>query len=178
MITVENHIRPSTSQTEFSRRVPTGLSRKQMDMDAKIARQLVNAWDVELSREKMLDIWFRKARLLSNPRYWEILRTVWVAAGSTELADKFRPYFQSNRPCRGWFMTPEDAAVLEKMEFPLKVYRAYDGDPDPGISWTTDIEWCKQYASVSGRKIKERVVSRDEVFAYVSRRHESEIIIL
>lgn len=101
MITYINTVRPRTDQTEFTRRIPS-LSRKELEQDAKIARQLVHAWDVEKSVEKTLDIWFRKSRLLSNPRYWETLRTVWVAAGSTELADKFRPYFQSKRPCRGW----------------------------------------------------------------------------
>ena len=178
MIIAHNHIRPRTDQTEFTRRVPTGLSAKQMAQDAKIARQMVQAWDVEKSVDKLLDIWFRKSRLLSNPRYWELLRTVWCAAGSTDNADRFRPYFKSSRPCRGWFMTPEDAAELEKMEFPLKVWRAYDREPDPGISWTINEEWCHQYAEGMGRQVKERLVSRDEVFAFISRRHEQEIIIL
>ncbi len=177
MITVYNHTRPNTDQTEFTRRIPA-LSNKQLAMDAKIARQLVNAYDVEQSEEKTLDIWFRKSRLLSNPRYWELLRTVWVGVGSTDLADKFRPFFQSKRPCKGWFMTVEDAKTLEEMTFPLKVWRAYDRIPDPGISWTTDFEWCLAYAKAHGRKVKERLVQRDEVFAYISRRHENEIIIL
>lgn len=178
MITYINTIRPRTDQTEFTRRVPTGLSRKQMAQDAKIARQLVNAWDVEKNADKLLDIWFRKSHLLSNPRYWEILRTVWVAAGSTELADKFRPYFKSKRPCRDWFMTPEDFRELENMTFPLKVWRAYSNDPDPGISWTINEQWCHDYAKGTGRKVKEKTVNQDEVFAFITRRHEQEIIIL
>ena len=177
MITYVNTVRPRTDQTEFTRRIPS-LSRKELEQDAKIARQLIHAWDVEKNADKVLDIWFRKSRLLSNPRYWELLRTIWVAAGSTDLADKFRPYFKSKRPCRGWFMTPEDAAELEKMEFPLKVWRAYDREPDPGISWTINEEWCRQYAEGMGRKVKERLVNRDEVFAFITRRHEQEIIIL
>ena len=64
------------------------------------------------------------------------------------------------------------------MTFPLKVWRAYDREPDPGISWTIDKAWCEAYAKVHNRVVKEREVSRAEVFAYVSRRHESEIIIL
>ena len=177
MFTFTNTVKPKTDQSEFTRRIPA-LPKKQLAMDAKIARQLVRAWDVEKSREKLLDVWFRKAHLLSNPRYWELLRTVWVAGGATELADKFRPYFKSLRPCKGWFMTVEDATELEAMVFPMKLYRAYSEDPDPGISWTSDLDWCKRYAEVGGRKIKERIVRRDEVFAYITRRHESEFIIL
>jgi len=164
-------------QTEFTRRIPV-LTKKQLDRDAKIARQLVNAWDVEHDIERTRDIFFKKAHLLSNPRYWELLRTVWVAAGSTDTADQFRPYFLSNRPCKSWFMTVEDAATLDRMQFPLRVWRAYDQEPDPGISWTIDKDWCKSYAKAHNRIVKERVVNRAEVFAYISRRHESEIIII
>lgn len=92
------------------------------------------------------------------------------------------------RPCKGWFMTMEDAETLEKMEFPLTVYRAYDpyydtpegleNGGDPGISWTTDKEWCEEYAKGRGRIVKSRTVERKDVFAYVSRRGEEEIMIL
>ena len=126
----------------------------------------------------MIDVFIHKAKLMSNPRYWEFMRTVWVAAGSTETAPIFRRLMKSTRPCKGWFMTPEDAADLDKMQFPLTVWRAYDGDPDPGISWTIDREWCEGYAKSKGRKIKERQVMREEIFAYVTRRGESEIILL
>ena len=75
-------------------------------------------------------------------------------------------------------MTPEDAAALEAMQFPLTVWRAYDADPDPGISWTLDREWCEGYAKTKGRRMKQMQVNRDQVFAYVSRRGEEELIIL
>ena len=154
------------------------LPRKQEEIDAKIARKIVYAWDVLHDAERVQEVFFKDAHRLSNPRYWELLRTVWVAAGSTDTADLFRPYFLSRRTCRSWFMTVEDAAALDRMQFPLKVWRAYDRDPDPGISWTIDKEWCEAYAKVHNRRIKERFVERDEIFAFVSRRHESEIIIL
>ena len=106
------------------------------------------------------------------------MRTVWVAVGSTETAPLFRTLMQSSRPCRSWFMTPEDAAALEAMPFPLTVWRAYDADPDPGISWTLDEQWCRGYAKAKGRRVKQMQVSRDQVFAYVSRRGEEEVIVL
>ncbi len=166
--------------TDFTRRIPTGFTQKQLDRDARIITQIVRAYDEGGPRaaERVLDIFWRKAKLLTNPRYWEVMRTVWVAAGSTETADIFRTMMKSRRPCRSWFMTPEDAAALEAMQFPLTVWRAYDADPDPGISWTLDQEWCEVYASSKGRRVKSMQVWRDQVFAYVSRRGEEEIIIL
>ena len=173
-------------RTDFTRRIPTGLSDKQMARDAKIAIQLIRIDQDggDRAAEKMLDLFFRKANLLSNPRYWELMRTVWVAAGSTETAPIFRKLMKSSRPCRSWFMTPEDAEALDKMQFPITVYRAYDAkfgeveNPDPGISWTLDYEWCADYALKKGRVIKKRLAYRDDIFAYVTRRGEEEIIIL
>lgn len=193
-------------RTDFTRRIPTGLSEKQMARDSKIAMQLIRI-DQEggdRAAEKMLDLFFRKAKLLSNPRYWELMRTVWVAAGSTETAQLFRTMMKSARPCRKWFMTPEDSDALDKMQFPVTVYRAYDisyaridptsweqwmqnthpgdivdvEDADPGISWTLDYDWCLDYARKKYRIIKQRQVYRNDIFAYVTRRGEEEIIIL
>ena len=165
-------------QTEFTRRTPAWLTKKQRDRDSKIVWKLVKAWDIEKDIDKTLDIFFKNAKYLSNPAYWECLRTVWVAAGSTDLAEKFRPFFESTRTCQSWFMTVEDAAKLEKMQFPLTIWRAYDRNPDPGISWTVDREWCEAYAKVHNRQIKEMTVEREDIFAYITRRGESEIIIL
>jgi len=172
-------------RTDFTRRIPTGLSDKQMARDSKIFMQILRAAEGGTdggAEQRVLDLFFRKAKLLSNPRYWEVMRTVWIAAGSTETAQKFRSLMKSGRPCRSWFMTPEDAEALDKMEFPITVWRAYDAVRypmlDPGISWTLDREWCEGYAKSKGRIVKQREVYRDEVFAYITRRSEEEIIIL
>lgn len=163
--------------SDFTRRVPAYPPKVQARVD-KIARQLIHAGDVEGDYEKVKDIFFRKASLLPNPTYWELLRTVWVAAGKTENVHEFLPFFKSSRPSRSWFMTVEDAAALEAMQFPLTVYRAYEKEPDNGISWTLNKEWCEGYAAKKGRKVKSRMVEREDIFAYVSRRGEEEIIIL
>lgn len=173
--TYDPHSMVDNERTDFTRRIPS-LPEKQLARDSKIAMQLVRAQ--ELGAEAMIDVFTKKAKLMSNPRYWEFLRTVWVAAGSTETAPLFRRLMKSARPCKSWFMTPEDAADLDAMTFPLTVWRAYDSEPDPGISWTIDREWCEGYAKSKGRKVKERQVMREDIFAYVTRRGESEIILL
>lgn len=212
--TYDPHSMVDNERTDFTRRIPS-LPEKQLARDSKIAMQLVRAQ--EQGAEAIIDLFIRKARLLSNPRYWELMRTVWVAAGSTETAPLFRRLMKSPRPCRSWFMTPEDAAALDAMQFPLTVWRAYDvcyirsdeqivptldgsdptpsagtkpavvlqagdivdlPDTDPGISWTLDRQWCIAYARQKRRVIKQRQVMREEIFAYVTRCGESEIIIL
>ena len=67
---------------------------------------------------------------------------------------------------------------MEDAEKEIEDLRAYDGDPDPGISWTLDEQWCQGYAKAKGRRVKQMQVSRDQVFAYVSRRGEEEVIVL
>lgn len=168
--------------TDFTRRIPA-LKPKQLARDAKIASQIIRAFQ-QGDTERVIEVFCGKQHLLSNPRYWELMRTVWIAAGSTETADLFRTLMKSGRPCKSWFMTPEDAAALDAMQFPLTVWRAWDDGlcdehgEDPGISWTLDEKWCRGYAEAKGRQVKSRQVERKDVFAYVSRRGEEEIIIL
>lgn len=162
---------------EFTRRKPTYLSKKQEERDNKIARQIAQAYDSG-DASRCLDIFFRKCHLLSNPVYWEILRTVWVGCGSTVLTHRFRPLMLSKRGARSWFMTVEDRKTFDNMKFPIMLYRAYDSEPDEGISWTSDWNWCEKYARMRNRKIKSRTFNKDEIYAYISRRGENEFLIL
>lgn len=171
-----NPLAPNTT-TDFTRRIPA-LPRKQLMRDSSIIERIVKAYDEEENLVKTKEIFFKNAKLLSNPRYWEVMRTVWIAAGSTENAPEFIPYMKSDRPSKGWFMTPEDAKALNAMQFPITVYRAYDSDDDTGISWSTDREFVEEYAHKKGRRIKTMQVERERIFAYITRRFESEIIIL
>lgn len=171
-----NPLAPNTT-TDFTRRIPA-LSRKQLMRDLRIIERIVKAYDEEGDLNKTKDIFFKNAKFLSNPLYWETMRTVWTAVGSTENAPEFVKYMKSDRPSKGWFMTPEDAMALDAMQFPITIYRAYDSEPDTGISWSTDKAFVEEYAQKKGRKVKTMQVERKRIFAYITRRFESEIIIL
>lgn len=57
-------------RTDFTRRIPTGLSDKQMARDSKIAMQIIRAAEGGTdggAEQRVLDLFFRKAKLLSNP---------------------------------------------------------------------------------------------------------------
>ena len=82
-----NILAPNTT-TDFTRRIPS-LSRKQLIRDARIVERIVKAYDEEGDLVKTKEIFFKNAKFLSNPRYWEVMRTVWIVAGSTESAPEF-----------------------------------------------------------------------------------------
>lgn len=189
--------------SDFTRRVPTFRTRKQEEYESKVAARLVRLWDEEHNPKALIDYFAKEAPRLCNPTYWELMRTVWVAAGSTETAPLFRRLMSSSRPARSWFMTVEDAKFLADMPDTFRVWRAvnpkyalYEDDEiddwcgipeeqtnltdedDPGISWTIDLDWCRKYALSTHRIIKAKTVRKCDVFAYVSRRGESEMIIL
>lgn len=169
---------PYNETVPMTRRYPD-LPRKQLERDSKIAMKIIRAHDMGKDMAKVLDLWRKYHALLSNPRYWEILKTVWVAVGYTAVAGEFRRYMQSSRPCRNYFMTPEEHEKLRKMDFPTKVYRACNNENDGGISWTTSIEIAIEFATRGEKeKILCREVERKDVFAYINRRGEDEIIIL
>lgn len=164
---------------DFTHRNPTYLTKKQLERDSKIVKQIIIAHDVECDNEKMLDIFFKKCHLLSNPRFWEVMRSVWCAAGNYSNVDKFKQLMNSTRPAKSWFMTVEDKVTFDSLTYPILLYRAYDAKyKDYGISWTSNHEWAMQHAVNHGLTIKQQVFRKEEIFAYVSRRGEDEFIIL
>lgn len=162
----------------FTRRIPSYLTEKERLRDAKMARKIVQAHDVEGDNDKMVDIFFTKCHLLSNPRYWEIMRTVWCAAGNAGNVERFRSLMRSSRPAKSWFMTPEDKETLDSLDYPITLWRAYKEEPDNGISWSSNFKWVKEYADSRGLQIKNRLFNKNDIFAYISRRGEDEFIIL
>ena len=164
---------------DFTHRLPSYLSKKQLERDSKIVKQIVAAHDVDCDNEKMVDIFFNKCHLLSNPRFWEVMRTVWCAAGNHSNVDRFRQLMSSSRPAKSWFMTVEDKVTFDSFTYPILLYRAYDAKhKDYGISWTSNYEWAIQHAVNHGLTIKKQVFRKEEIFAYISRRGEDEFIIL
>lgn len=164
---------------DFTHRNPSYLTKKQLERDSKIIKQIIIAHDVECDNEKMLDIFFKKCHLLSNPRFWEVMRTVWCAAGNYSNVDKFKQLMNSSRPAKSWFMTIEDKVTFDCLTYPILLYRAYDAKyKDYGISWTSNYDWAMQHAVNHGLTIKQQVFRKEKIFAYVSRRGEDEFIIL
>ena len=191
-------------RTDFTRRIPTYLSKKQLYRDSKIAARIIHLYDIEHDYEGTIRYFIEKSHLLSNPRYWELMRTVWIGAGSNFFACTFRELMKSNRPAKSWFMTPEDKAYFDALPEEITLYRAVDSHcklevdenitdfifakvsnpidlntiKDVGISWSLNHDFCVRYAEINGLIVKSKTFKKSECFAYISRRGEMEIIVL
>jgi hypothetical protein len=168
----------ANNETVFmSRRYPK-LARKVLLRDSKIASKLVAAWDIEKNPEKVLSIFIKEKGNLSNERYWELLRTVWIIAGGLNKIDTFRQLMLSPRPERYYFNTPEDAKKLRDMPELFEVYRA-GKQFDNGISWTTSLEYAEWYRKAYNKEdLLTKTVNKVDCFAFIQRNKEDEIIIL
>jgi hypothetical protein len=162
----------------MTRRTPK-LKQKVLERDSEVARKLIHAWDVEGDKDKVLQIFIKNRNKLSDERYWELLKTVWLIAGSIETSHHFYSLFTSNRPCFDWFCTKEEREFLRNLPNQFTVYRVCDEENDGGFSWTLDRTFAEMYQKANNRKlIIERNVWKGEVFAYLDRRAESEILII
>jgi hypothetical protein len=166
----------------MTRRYPN-LRQKQLKRDSKIGNKLVNAWDKEQDKEKVLDIFLKENKNLSNERYWEFLRTVWIICGSIETSDVFRKLMQSNRPMKHYFSTPEEHSDLSNLfwsdNHKIEVHRACNNENDGGLSWTTNWLYALNYQETFNKeKVISKKIKKEDVFAYINRNKESEIILL
>ena len=162
----------------MTRRHPA-LKKKVAERDFKIAKKLIKAWDQEKDSEKVLNIYLKEKNLLSHYRYWELMRTVWIICGSVENSMLFRTLMQSTRPQRHYFSTPEEAETLRNMSSPITAYRATDTLKIDGLSWTLSREYAELYQQQFGKEmVIQKQVKKDDIFAYINRNKEEELIIL
>jgi len=162
----------------MTRRYPN-LRKKVALRDDKIARKLVQAWDEEQDAEKLLTIYLENRHALSDYRYWELMRTVWIICGSLDVVQIFRNLMSSNRKHKYYFSTPEEAKKLREMPDIIEAYRACDTLHDEGISWTTSKEYAEWYKNQYNKKLIMTVKHlKADVFAYIDRNNENELIIL
>lgn len=163
----------------MTRRYPD-LPNKTLRRDSEIVKKIVHAWDTEKRPAKVLAIFLKERDHLSDERYWEILRSVWVIAGAIENAPLFRTLMTTKKKrSRHYFSTPEEAAKLREMPESFDVYRATNDANDGGLSWTTNYDYAVRYAKdYSKEMVISMKVHKSDVFAYIERNNESEIIIL
>ena len=122
---------------------------------------------------------------VSDEEYWELLGSIW---GDSEniwqnLAD-WKRLLRSKRPKRWLFMEEEDRETLKNLPARLKVYRGcIRGQNENGMSWTLDKDKARWFSNRLRRKewtarVLEKEVPKSRVFAYLSGRGESEVILL
>lgn len=155
------------------------LRKKQQHKASEVAKKLIVAWDVRRDEKLLLDTFTKHKDELAEEYYWEILRSVWIICGSVENAQLFRGFFTQNKRSMFAFMSPDCHEALRRMPEEFAVYRACNDVNDGGLSWTTSKTYADLYKGIYGKQhLIEKAVCKTEVFAYLDRNKEQEIIIL
>jgi hypothetical protein len=161
----------------MTRRYPN-LSGKVLRRDSEIVKKIIAVQDSH-NGDLVFEIYMKEQKNLSDERYWELLRTVWILSGNMERVQLFRKLMQSTRKQRFYFSTPEEAKFLRELPSELSVHRATNDSADGGLSWTLSHEYAVKYQQMFQKKIIiSRLIDKSTVFAYIERNNESEILIL
>lgn len=163
----------------MTRRYPD-LPGKVLRRDSKIVEKIVRIGNDGRNDQAVFDLFVKESSNLSDYRFWELLRTVWILAGKMERLDQFRKWFTSDRKQRYYFSTPEEAKRVREMKYPVTVYRATNNENDGGFSWTLDMAYAERYKQMFDKKyiIARTINSKDEIFALIERNNEEEILII
>ena len=121
---------------------------------------------------------------VSDEDYWELLGSIWGDSENIwQNLTKWKRLLRSKRPHRARFME-EDREKLKDLPQQLKVYRGcIRGKNEKGLSWTLDKDRAKWFSNRLRQKtqnacVLEKEIPKSKVFAYLTRRGESEIVIL
>ncbi len=162
----------------MTRRHPD-LPKKVLKRDSDIVAKIMKFWEASQNGPALIDLFIKESTGLSDERYWEILRSVWIMAGSNESTEKFRKLLSSPRKQKFYFSTPEDAKKLRELPESITVWRACNDGEEQGIAWTTSKQYAERYQEMFFKsKIVSMEVNRTKIFAYIGRNLEDEVIIL
>jgi hypothetical protein len=118
---------------------------------------------------------------LKSPEYWSLLGEIWADIDNLWQYRTILPnLLRSKRRGRKHFMTDEEREAFRRLPSRLDVYRAYrDGVNYYGPSWTLDSAYAERLAgSLRRDSVRQRTMRKSQVFAYLTRRDESEVILL
>ena len=113
-----------------------------------------------------------------NAVYSKMVATAWKAGGNSKMQKYWEPFFNSPRMIAKHAMTSGERRALKKLPQTILVYRALHGnEQDTAMSWTTNRVFAEKYANSLNRNIETKCISKNDIFAYFTRRNESEVIL-
>lgn len=168
----------NNAMVSMTRRYPD-LAKKKLLRDHKFAKKMIQAWDVENDAGKVFELFLDEKGQLSDERYWEFLRSVWIVAGNLDRTPVFLLLMQSKRKMKHYFSTPEECKRFQSLPEEIIVYRACNDEKDGGIAWTLSLDYAKSYQKMFEKEIiLEKKINKNLVFALIDRNKEEEVIIL
>lgn len=118
-----------------------------------------------------------KIKKLSK-RYWKILSSLWTGSENIFQNKELWDDLLKDKTNSHYFMSKKDLNFFNSLENEFIVYRGYS-HWENGYSYTLDKERAVWFAERFGQNgvVKERLVKKEDVFAYTNSREENEIII-
>jgi hypothetical protein len=131
-------------------------------------------------------VFFTDTYKVRDKDYWEMLRDIWVDSENIwQNKNLFKKLLSSKRKSSEYFMNASENIFFDKLPEEFTIYRGYHENKNKnGFSYTLDkdkAEWFSLRFSDANRyvpNIKEIVVKKKDVFAYIDSRDEKEIIYL
>lgn len=119
-----------------------------------------------------------KIKKLSK-KYWKILSSLWTGSENIFQNKDLWDDLLKDKTNSHYFMSKKDLKFFNSLENEFIVYRGYS-HWENGYSYTLDKERAIWFADRFGQNgfVKERLVRKEEIFAYTNSREENEIIIL
>jgi len=111
--------------------------------------------------------------------YWRILSSLWTGSENIFQHKDLWKELLKNKTNSHYFMSKKDLEFYNSLENEFIVYRGYNQWED-GYSYTIDKDVAIWFAERFGQNgiIKERLVKKEDVFAFTNSRQEKEIIII
>lgn len=119
-----------------------------------------------------------KIKRLSK-KYWKILSSLWTGSENIFQHKELWAELLKDKTNSHYFMSKKDLEFYNSLENEFIVYRGYK-HWENGYSYTIDKDIAIWFAERFGQNgiVKERLVKKEDVFAFTNARNEKEIILL
>jgi hypothetical protein len=133
-------------------------------------------------RPYRLEAFLEVERKLDDEQYWELLGDIWTDSENIwQNKIIWGALLTSDRPKREFFMNEDERAEFEKLPENLTIYRGYQPRKNKvGYSYTISKDKATWFAHRFHKdgEVDTKKVNKGRVFAYLSRRNESEVLII
>lgn len=120
--------------------------------------------------------------LVESPEHWELAADVWVDSENIEqVIEDWRALF-NNGEGGLWLGTPAERDQFDALErYPHETagpcIKAWRGGTVGDWSWTTDLKVAQFFARRSGYPVRGAMIPVSDVFGYLTRRSEAELLV-